>query len=109
MYLKGSVTRIVSRLGLLLFILSTYPAWSYDLRIGTTLSLTGAYATFGRQALQGMQLAVEGVNEKGAIGGRKVALIVEDFGTLDLRRAITAARKMVDVDKVELLGSCLRA
>lgn len=74
-----------------------------DLRIGTTLALSGAYSTYGRQALQGIQIAVEDVNAQGGVNGRKVKLIVEDEGTLDLRAALTAARKLVDLDKVEVL------
>jgi branched-chain amino acid transport system substrate-binding protein len=85
--------------------LTNFPALvcADDLRIGATLALSGAYSTYGRQALQGIQLAVEDVNADGGVNGRKVKLIVEDEGTLDLRAALTAARKLVDVDKVDVL------
>lgn len=74
-----------------------------DLKIGITTALSGAYAHYGRHALQGAQLAVEEVNGRGGVGGRRVQLLVEDEGTLDLKAALTAARKLVEVDKVEVL------
>jgi branched-chain amino acid transport system substrate-binding protein len=78
-------------------------AYSDELRIGATLALSGAYATYGRQALQGVQLAVDDVNAKGGVNGRAVKLIVENEGTLDLKTALSAARKLVEIDKVEVL------
>jgi branched-chain amino acid transport system substrate-binding protein len=84
------------------FLLS-FSAQADDLRIGTLASLTGPYATYGRQALNGIQLAVEEVNARGGVAGRKVHLIVEDVGTLELKRAVIATRKLISVDKVELL------
>ncbi len=77
--------------------------YAEELRIGATLTLSGAYATYGRQALQGIQLAVDDANAKGGVNGRTVKLIVEDEGTYDLKAAVTAARKLVEVDKVEVL------
>ena len=74
-----------------------------NLKIGTTLALSGPYATMGRQALQGMQMAVEEVNANGGIKGRQVQLLVDDFGDFDLKKAVTATRKFIDVDKIELL------
>lgn len=73
-----------------------------DLKIGTTLTLTGAYSTYGQQALHGIELAIEEANAKGGVGGRKVKLLVEDTGTYDLKLAVTAARKLITVDKVEV-------
>ena len=77
-------------------------AWAQDLRIGATLTLSGAYASYGRHALNGMQLAVDEANAGGGVGGRKVVLLVEDTGTYDLKRAVSSAKKLIDIDKVEL-------
>lgn len=75
-----------------------------ELRLGATLSLTGAYANYGRQALEGMTLAAEEINQAGGVpAGSSVKLIVEDFGTLDLKRAVSAARKLISLDKVRVL------
>jgi branched-chain amino acid transport system substrate-binding protein len=80
-----------------------FSANAEDLKIGTTLSLSGAYATYGTSALHGIEMAVNEVNAQGGVNGRKIKLIVEDEGTLDLRRAATAAVKLITVDKVEVL------
>lgn len=74
-----------------------------ELRIGTTLCLSGPYATYGRQALHGIEMALDEINANGGVNGSKVKLFVEDFGTLDLKRALMAARKLIDVDKVNVL------
>jgi branched-chain amino acid transport system substrate-binding protein len=74
-----------------------------ELKIGTIAMLTGAYSTYGRQALQGAQLAIDEVNEKGGVNGRPVRLFVEDVGTYGLSQAATATRKLIDKDKVEVL------
>ena len=59
-------------------------AWSADnVKIGLDNPLTGTYAALGKNELIGCQLAVEQINAKGGILGRKVELLVEDF---DLRR-----------------------
>lgn len=84
------------------FTFKIFDAQAEDLKIGTTLSLSGPYATYGRQALQGIQLAIEEVNANGGVAGRKVQLLVDDFGDFDLKKAITATRRFIDVDKIEI-------
>lgn len=96
-------TKRVSFVFLFCLVNFSFFAKADELKVGATLSLSGAYATYGRQALQGIQLAVEEKNSQGGINGRKIKLIVEDEGTLDLRAAVTAARKLVEVDLVEVL------
>jgi len=71
-----------------------------ELAIGTTLALTGAFRT---HALHGIQLAVQEVNDAGGVRGKQVKLYVEDFAALDLKLALSGARKLVDVNKVQLL------
>ena len=48
------------------------------IRIGASLSQTGAYAAIGQNQRRGYQLCVKHVNEKGGVLGRLVQLIVED-------------------------------
>ena len=56
------------------------PAWSADnIKIGLDNPLTGTFAAVGKNELIGCQLAVEQINAKGGILGRKVDLLVEDF------------------------------
>lgn len=49
-----------------------------DIQIGVFLALTGADASYGKFALQGLQLAVREINTHGGILGRKMKLIIED-------------------------------
>jgi len=43
------------------------------------------------------------VNDAGGVRGKQVKLYVEDFAALDLKLALSGARKLVDVNKVQLL------
>ena len=46
------------------------------IRIGASLSQTGAFAALGQNQLRGYQLCVKHVNEKGGVLGRKLELVV---------------------------------
>ncbi len=46
--------------------------------IGVVLPLSGPYSPYGRSLLNGMEAAVEGINETGGIGGRFLKLDVRD-------------------------------
>ena len=59
---------------------SLSPARAADnVKIGLDNPLTGTFAAVGKNELIGCQLAVEQINAKGGILGRKVDLLVEDF------------------------------
>jgi len=46
-----------------------------------------------------MQLAVDDINGKGGIHGRKIRLVAED-SAYDPKKAVLASQKMVEKDKV---------
>ena len=48
-------------------------------KLGLDNPLTGTYAALGKNELAGCQLAIEQINAKGGILGRKAELLVEDF------------------------------
>ena len=73
-----------------------------EIVIGTIQDLSGPIAGFGKQARNGMQLAVEELNEQGGINGRKVKLIVEDHA-YDPKKAVLAAQKLVNQDKIFMM------
>ncbi|MBE0702728.1 MAG: ABC transporter substrate-binding protein, partial [Afipia sp.] len=53
-------------------------SWAADtVKIGLDNPLTGTYAATGKNEMIGAQLAVEQINAKGGILGRKVELLVE--------------------------------
>ncbi len=70
-----------------------------EILIGSIQDLSGPIAGFGKQARNGMILAVDEINETGGINGRKLKLIVED-SAYDPKKAVLAAQKLVNQDKV---------
>jgi branched-chain amino acid transport system substrate-binding protein len=63
-------------------------------------------AGYGKQARNGMQLRVDEANEQGGLHGRKLKLLVEDSG-YDPKRAVPAAQKLVNQDKVFIVAGHL--
>jgi branched-chain amino acid transport system substrate-binding protein len=79
-------------------------AWAADeVKIGLDNPLTGTYAALGKNELIGAQLALEQINAKGGILGRKAELLVEDSTSGDAGTAVQKARKLIDRDKVDFL------
>jgi len=75
-----------------------------EILIGTIQDLSGPVAAYGKQARNGLQLRVDEVNEQGGVHGRKIRLIAED-NAYDPKRAVLAAQKLVNQDKVFLIAS----
>ena len=68
-------------------------------RVGAIEILSGPNAAYGIAIQSGLELALDEINARGVLGGRKIALIVEDSaGNKD--QAINAARKLIGRDKV---------
>jgi len=79
-------------------------SWAADeVKIGLDNPLTGTYAAVGKNELIGCQLALEQINAKGGILGRKAELLVEDSTSGDAATAVQKARKLIDRDKVNFL------
>ncbi|MDA8108597.1 MAG: ABC transporter substrate-binding protein [Betaproteobacteria bacterium] len=72
-------------------------------KLGLDNPLTGTYAAFGKNEMIGCQLALEQINAKGGILGRKAELLVEDSTSGDAGTAVQKARKLIDRDKVNFL------
>ncbi len=69
------------------------------LKIGAILHLTGDQAEPARAFREGIELAAAEINQKGGINGRKIQLVIED-SKLDPKEAVSAAQKLINVDKV---------
>ncbi len=70
--------------------------------VGAIEILSGPSAAYGIAIRAGLELALEEINQKGVLGGRKIDLIVEDSaGNKD--QAINAARKLIGRDHVALV------
>ncbi len=70
--------------------------------IGTTASLSGKYADFGREQLQGIQMWVDSVNARGALLGRKVKLLHYDDRS-DPETCASLYERLITRDGVDLL------
>lgn len=70
--------------------------------VGAVEILTGPAAAYGIAIKGGLELALDEINQKGILGGQKIALTVEDSAA-DKNQAINAARKLIGRDKVVLI------
>ncbi len=73
-----------------------------EIKIGVLLPLTGNLAPFGQGMLKGAKVAEKELNDAGGVLGSKVKLVVEDTGT-EPAKAVEAARKLVNIDKVQAI------
>ena len=74
------------------------------LRVGSILSVTGPAAFLGEDMKAGLQLAVDEINAGGGINGRKVDWTFYDAES-QTQKAISATRRLISQDKVELIVS----
>ncbi|HXE17958.1 MAG TPA: ABC transporter substrate-binding protein [Stellaceae bacterium] len=74
-----------------------------NVKIGMDNTFTGTYAEQGKNEQIGAQLAIDEINAKGGILGRKVELLSEDSTSTDTGTAVQKARKLIQRDKVDFL------
>lgn len=74
-----------------------------EIKIGLDDCFTGTYAELGRHEQIGCELAVDEINAKGGILGRKVVLLSEDSTSTDTGVAVQKAHKLIQRDKVNFL------
>lgn len=87
---------------LIVFSLNVYAQETF--KIGSPLPITGAGAAFGEKFKKAYQMAIDEINSKGGVGGKKLELIVEDTQAKPTL-AVTASKKLMESDKVvALLG-----
>lgn len=73
------------------------------IKIGLVDPLTGAFAAVGRNERHGATFAVEEINARGGVLGRKVQLLVSDSTTGDVRTAVDMARQAIERDQASFL------
>src|ERR1700754_98532 len=72
-------------------------------KIGLCNPLTGTYAAVGKNELAGCKLALEQINAKGGIIGKKAELLVEDSTSGDAGTAVQKSRKLIERDNINFL------
>jgi branched-chain amino acid transport system substrate-binding protein len=74
-----------------------------SVKIGVITSLTGWPAFWGDDITKSVDLAISEINQAGGINGKRVSVVYEDMGAIDLKSAASAANKLINVDKVDIL------
>ena len=85
--------------GLLALGWTAAPAAAQNVKIGAIMSTTGPLQVFGEAGLNGIQLAIDQVNEAGGVLGQQVALVAADDAT-NPQVGVDAAQRIVNVDGV---------
>jgi branched-chain amino acid transport system substrate-binding protein len=75
------------------------PAAAQTLKIGAPQPMTGADAPFGDKFKKAYTLAVEEINAKGGVNGKKLELVIEDHQAKNALAA-TVAEKLINQDQV---------
>ncbi len=106
----GVVLFVIFFVGLFLgcegFYSSAPAAEKGPIRIGFIAGITGNWAQFGNDMVDGFKLRLSEMNY--TVAGRKVEMIVEDEST-NPAMAVTKARKLISHDKVNLLAGVFLA
>lgn len=78
-------------------------------KIGSFLSLSGAETQFGVETKEGIELAVDEVNQKGGVKGKPIKMVFEDDKT-NPQEATNKVLQLIDRDKViAILGEVASA
>ena len=87
---------------LLLLVGCNKPQTSNEIVIGGYGALTGTTATFGQSEQKGIEMAVQEVNDKGGLIGKKVRLVMEDDQGKP-EEAQTVVSRLINRDRVQAI------
>lgn len=73
-----------------------------EYKLGVVAALTGPVAFYGEYQKRGIDLAIEEINGKGGIDGKKLVVVYED-GKGDPTASVSAMRKLISVDQVPVI------
>ena len=77
---------------------------SDEIMIGSTFPLTGQYSNYGQSTVNGMEMAIEEINEAGGINGKKISLeSLDDKG--ELTDAVTSYNKLAQNGAQAVVGT----
>ncbi len=80
-----------------------------EITIGALLAMTGGGSWYGEVMSAGAELAVEELNAEGGVAGYTFNLVVEDHESGSADAAISAVRKLMDVDDASVVLSSFTA
>jgi branched-chain amino acid transport system substrate-binding protein len=99
---RGWRVSVVAGLAALTWAVAPVTEAQPPIRIGVSISQTGAYAAIGQNQLRGHRLCVKHANEKDGVLGRRIELLVED----DQSHAPTAVaiyERLITQDRVDAI------
>src|ERR1041384_8554492 len=76
------------------------------IKIGFPIPLSGPTAVYGKPVLAGAEMAVQEINAKGGVLGRKLELLSRD-SKASADEAVRLAREMIIKDSVDFLAGTL--
>jgi branched-chain amino acid transport system substrate-binding protein len=89
-------------LSLSLLLIGAYAYAADEIKIGSINDLTGGTSDVGKDAALGVREAVDFLNDSGGINGKKIKLILNDYG-YRVPEAITIYKRLRDTDKIAML------
>ena len=93
-------TKLLVALALVGSTVAAYAQQTY--KVGSVLSMTGPAAFLGEDMKAGMELAIEEVNGKGGIGGKKIEWFFYDAES-QTQKGLSATRRLLSQDKVDMI------
>ena len=81
-------------------------AWAQPIKLAFVMPLNGPFAVIGTSQLQGATMAVEELNAKGGVKGRKLEVTTEDSGASPTT-AMTALRRVLGSEPAAVFGPFL--
>ena len=102
MTLRTSKTWLAAGLGLALATLAAGTS-AQTIKIGNTGALTGPYNEFGEGTRRGIELAIDRINARGGVLGRKVELAISLDDQLVPDRAVQNIRRILDSKEIDVI------
>ncbi|MFH0906375.1 MAG: ABC transporter substrate-binding protein [archaeon] len=92
---------------IILVLITTKTNNEKTIKIGSILAISGDAGSYGRSIQNAISLAIEEINKNGGIDGKQIILVSED-GKCNGKDSVTAIRKLIDVDKINIVigGMC---
>lgn len=95
--------KVIGIMVVMVFIISVFSyaqsSSSKTIRIGVNLELSGSVAQFGQRHLEGLKMAIDEINSKGGVLGKKIELVIYDNKS-DKTEALNIATRLATKEKV---------
>src|SRR5579864_5393561 len=93
----ATIRNLILGSAVVLLVGTAVPAHAEDIVLGLNMVKSGALKNVGEATETAVDIAVDEINAKGGIGGKKIKLLKYDTGT-DPKQAATATQKFAEDD-----------